>query len=568
MNSDPEKLIEMFSGCNAAYLITGSDALPQLRAELDGDEGEPTRIGVARLPTGQAGQVSPFLTVNGYLFSAAAGEEQTQMALEFAKFATSGEGQGHLMQTASRAPANVLALTLVDDSALNVIVEQARTSVLLPSRPENLVLKEGGEILYQSVLEDERSPSEAMVDFYTFLSETPQSAIIAYAGEMVLVCEGDGRLLLWHSWPFAATTAEPKEIDDDQQISPANALERIIFEFNELCPDVTVDTEFVPAEALPARLEMASAEGVAPDLFLAPHDLIVPLAKSEAIKPITSLVDQAFLDQHLDKSVEALHYGEDLYGVPQTLDVAALYYNTGVVSSTVSTLDELFNTATPYVQIAIDTSFDNAHWGIGDFRGTLFDAQGKPLTDQSGFLEWLGWLKDAQERPGMVLDSDQDDLQQRFADGEFAYLVAGPDALTPLRESLGEQVRVVLLPAGRIGQPSPLLAVDSFLFSATASEEQTDLALKFAQFAASETNQMLLAQEANLIPTNRSAADSIEDPAISIFARQAADTAVLLPPDIPAEVLEAGERVYTLVLGDGLKPELAVVELTRFAGRD
>ena len=313
---------------------------------------------------------------------------------------------------------------------------------------------------------------------------------------------------------------------------------------------------------------MAAAEGVGPDLFLAPHDLVVPLAKLQAIKPITSLVDQAFLDQYLDKSVEALQYGEDLYGVPQTLDVAALYYNTGVVSSTVSTLDELFQTATPDVQVAIDTSFHKAHWGIGNFRGTLFDAEGKPLTDQSGFVDWLAWLKDAQERPGMVLDSDQDDLQQRFADGEFAYLVAGPDALTPLRESLGEQVRVVLLPAGLIGQPSPLLSVDSFLFSATASEEQTDLAVKFAQFAASETNQMLLAQEANLIPTNRSAADSIEDPAISIFARQAADTAVLLPPDIPAEVLEAGERVYTLVLGDGLKPELAVVELTRFAGRD
>ena len=102
------------------------------------------KSGLPRLPAGQAGQASPFLTVNGYLFSAAAGEEQTQMALEFAKFATSGEGQGHLMQTASRAPANVLALTLVDDAALNAIVEQARTSVLMPSRPENLILKEGG----------------------------------------------------------------------------------------------------------------------------------------------------------------------------------------------------------------------------------------------------------------------------------------------------------------------------------------------------------------------------------------------------------------------------------------
>ena len=568
MNNDPEKLIEMFSAGNAAYLITGSEALPQLRAELDGHSGEPTRIGVARLPSGPDGQASPFLTVQGYLLSGAASEEQTQIALEFAKFVTSGEDQGQLMKSASRAPANVIALTLVDDSALNAFVSQARTSVLLPSRSENLVLNEGGDILFQSILEDERSPGKAMADFRTFLSGTPKPVIVAYTGEKVLICEEGGRLLLWHSWPFFTAAADSDGFDDGQPTSATNALERILFEFNELCPDVTVDTEYVPAEMLQERLVVAAAEEAVPDLFLAPHDLIGPLVNSESIKPITSLVDRVFLDQYLDKSVEALKYDGDLYGVPQALDVAALYYNSGVVSSTVSTLDELVTTASPDTQIAIDTSFHNAHWGTGVFRGTLFNPQGKPFNDQGGFVDWLNWLKEAQEQPGMVLDSDQDNLQQRFAAGEFAYLVAGPDALTPLRESLGEQVRVIPLPTGQIGQPSPILSVDSFLFSAATSEEQTDLALKFAQFAASETSQMLLAQDANLIPTNRSAVDSIEDPAISVFARQAAETAVLLPPDILAEVLEAGDSVYTLVLRDGMKPELAVVEFTRFAGRD
>lgn len=429
-------------------------------------------------------------------------------------------------------------------------------------------MMEGGEILYQSILVDERSPSQALANFHTFLNDTPRPVIVAYAGENVLVCEGDGRLLLWHSWPFAAATAESTGTSDGQQSGPTNALERILFKFNELCPGVVVDTEFVPAEDLAARLAMAAGEGAVPDLFLASHDLVAPLARLEAIKPITSLVDQAFLDQYLDKSVEALHYGGDLYGVPQTVDVAALYYNSEVVSSAAGTLDELFMAATPDSQVAIGSSFDDAHWGIGAFNGILFDGEGKPLSDQSGFVDWLAWLKDAQARPGMVLDSDQEELRQRFADGEFVYLVAGPDALAPVRESLGEQVRVVLLPAGASGQPSPLLAVDSFLFSGMASEEQTDLALKFAQFAASATNQMLLAQEANLIPSHRAAADAIEDPALSIFARQAAETAVLLPPDVPAEVLEAAENAYTRVLDDGVEPEVAVVELTKFAGRD
>ena len=164
----------------------------------------------------------------------------------------------------------------------------------------------------------------------------------------------------------------------------------------------------------------------------------------------------------------------------------------------------------------------------------------------------------------MVLSSDQAELQQRFADGDFAYLVSSSKALPFFRERLGDQVRVVMLPAGPAGEASPLLEIESFLFSSGSSDEQTDLALKFAQFAASDVNQMLLAQEADLIPTNRQAAEKIDDPAITVFAKQAADTAILLPAGISPEVVEVGDGVYALVLVEGVDSQTAVDELTRF----
>ncbi len=564
LNSSPEQLREMFAAGNAAYLISGSDALPQLRSAMNGEKGAPTIIGVAPLPAGREAQPSPFLTVDGFLFSAASGEEQTQLALEFAEFATSSASQAQLMQTAGQVPANVLALTLVDDPALDAIIEQARSSVPLPPRPQNLVLQEGGDVLYRAVLEDERSPSEAMAKFSTFIDETPLPVIVVYAGEKVLMCEGEGRLLLWHSWPFTERLAATAAADADQKNGVSNALERITFEFSELCPDVVVETEFVPAEDMQARLAAAAAEGTAPDLFLAGHDLIVPLAEAEAIKPITSLVDVAFLDQYLPKSVKALQVGDELYGLPQALDVMALYYNSDVVSTTVNSVDELLMSATPDSQVALDSSFEGAHWGIGAFGGALFDDEGLLLPDQSGFVEWLAWLQDVQDRPGMVLASDQAELQQRFADGDFAYLVSSSKALPFFRERLGDQVRVVMLPAGPAGEASPLLEIESFLFSSGSSDEQTDLALKFAQFAASDVNQMLLAQEADLIPTNRQAAEKIDDPAITVFAKQAADTAILLPAGISPEVVEVGDGVYALVLVEGVDSQTAVDELTRF----
>jgi len=193
MNNNPAQLREMFAVGNAAYLISSSDALAQLRLEMNGDEGAFAKIGVVPLPDGSAGEASPFLTVNGFFFSAEAGEEQTQMALEFAKFATSGSSQARLMETAHQAPANVLALTLVDDAALNSVVEQARSSVLLPPRPVHLLLQEGGNALYQHVLEDDVDPSSGMATFTTFMNETPPAVLITNAGQDVLICEQEGR---------------------------------------------------------------------------------------------------------------------------------------------------------------------------------------------------------------------------------------------------------------------------------------------------------------------------------------------------------------------------------------
>ncbi|MDX1416185.1 MAG: extracellular solute-binding protein, partial [Candidatus Promineifilaceae bacterium] len=569
MNNDPNQLVDMFAAGDAAYLISGSEALPKLRAQLDNQENGPTKVGVAPLPTGPAGQASPFLTVNGYLFSTAVSEEQTQMALEFAQFATSSAGQTHLIRTASRAPANALTLTLVEDSAINVIVDQARTSVLLPSREEHRLLQEGGEILFQSVMEEEKSPSEALAEFYDFLDEATQSMTSPFTAEMALDCTEEGSVLLWHSWPFAAQSAvSPDETAVGSPDEPSFGLARIISDFNALCPTMTINAEFVPADELQSLLTTATARGTVPDLLLTTHDQLQPLIRSQLIKPVTSLVEPSILDLHPEQAVAALRVEGDLFGLPQALEVATLYYNTELVAAPAGSLDELLAAVTPASPIGIDTSFNNAYWGVGAFGGSLFDAQGDILSDQSAFIAWLGWLADAQAREGVVLSSDTQELQERFANGELAYLVTGSAALAPLRESMGDGLRVTPLPDGPSGSPTPLLTVDAFLFSAASSAEQTNLALKFAQFAAAQPNQMLLAQELYLIPADRLAADAAGDEAIGIIAGQAAETAVLLPAGLSAAEMAAGRDAYQRVLELGWQPEEAVTSLAGFAGRD
>jgi ABC-type glycerol-3-phosphate transport system substrate-binding protein len=221
----------------------------------------------------------------------------------------------------------------------------------------------------------------------------------------------------------------------------------------------------------------------------------------------------------------------------------------------------MLEVASPETQFALDSSFNNAYWGIGGFGGALFNAEGELSSDLSGFEAWLTWLQNAQEQPGIELDADQDALRQRFLDGDSTYLATGSSALDTMRQALGENVRVIPLPNGPEGLASPLLSVDSFMFSDATSEDQTELALKFAKFAASASNQKLLAQEFNLVPTNRLIAETTEDPAIGVAVQQASEKAVILPTSVDPNLLEALNEVYRLVLVDGVEPADAVARL-------
>ena len=340
-------------------------------------------------------------------------------------------------------------------------------------------------------------------------------------------------------------------------------LTQLIANFRQSCPAIEVKAKYVAADELPTQLASAAQEGMSPDLLLASHDLIVPLSDTNLIKPITPLVKPEIFDQHLPQASRAMTLNDngELYGLPLSLDVMALYYNTELVTDTVSVLDDLKTEVTTDTLFALDSSFYGAYWGISAFGGQLFDEAGQLAPAQEGLVEWLGWLKAAAEQPGMLLSADQQALQQRFAAGDVpvAYLIAGPDALAPLQAALGaNKVGVVTLPAGPAGNAKPLLRVNGFLFSQGVSEEQTELALAFAEFAISDASQLLLAQEANLVPTHYLAITGNAGSPLGTFVTQAS-TSTLLPAE--ADVLASWDDLYRQLLTGVLTPQEAVNQL-------
>jgi ABC-type glycerol-3-phosphate transport system substrate-binding protein len=571
LTTDLQEAIGLFVQGKAAYLAGYKELLNLLQMEL-GTE----KVGVVPLPAGPKGESGPYLGVEALLLNPASDVAERALALEFAKYVASLESQTLLMRQANLVPANVNVDTTAYP-AIGGFLDQAGTSFVPANEMVHhmFTVFDWGDDLYQEVLLDGQDPVAAAINFSNFVNIANGFTVSGdKAAGQSRACPETGRLLLWHSWSKME----------------ASALEQIIVDFTDECPGIQIEVEFVPAADLLSQLA-AAASGPAdttPDFFLAPHELIGPLREAGLLKEITPLVDQADLAQYLTRSTKALRHDEALYGLPQALEVMALYYNTALVNaparsrwqlpsrsaiyydielvnSPASTLDELLMVATPATPVAVDTSFYGAFWGVPTFGGQLLDDEGRLALDQGGFEAWLTWLQAAQDQPGVVFSANQAELQNLFVADEVAYLVAGPEALNSLQAALGaEKVGVALLPSGPAGEACPFLRVEAFLFSAGASEKQTKLALTFARFATSEASQTLLRKEVNLVPTNKLAVEKTDDPAIGGFLKQALRTGVILPYALSPDMLEAGDRVYRQVLAGTLAPEEAVKELSKY----
>ena len=560
MSNDEAKLREMFAAGNAAYLIAGPNSLGPLRAELNRVEDD-TAVGnqivvkVTSLPHGSGGLASPFVMVNGFLFSAAVGEEQSKLAVKFAEFATSGESQALLVKDAQLVPANQMALTLVNDLEIESFIRQIDSGTLQPPRPDAMVLFEGGDTLYENVLLNGHDPQKAVEKFTEYVDKAPRPALIAYAGNRVLSCQYQGTIVLWHTL----------EVDQSVHGSEVDPLQQIISDFRAQCPGAQIEAEYVASEALAKRYRKAVDEGNGPDLLLGPHNLIGPFSEDGLIQPISNLVDPTLLEGYLPKTIEAVEHNDRLYGLPLAMDVMALYYNADIVSRPISTLEELWKEADPEHTVALNSSFTGAYWGVSAFGGELVTADGQITDDQDGFIRWLAWLRAAQDKEGMLLTTNSEQIQQAFANGEAAYLIAGSGALAPLRKRLGNRVRVIPLPAGPEGAAGPLLHVTTFMFNATSEVERIDLAVAFASFATSDINQTLLRQELQSIPTNKVTAETTDDSAILTFITQATETAIVLPHTYDLVTLEIGDAIYARMFRDELDPTNAVHRLVEAA---
>ena len=538
LNRNQDELRSLFTTGKATYYIGNTDELVALQEALG-----PDVVGVKRLPGRRDKQAGPFLSVEAIMFNRNSTRGSTQRALQLAQFLTNTEHQRQLVLSASKLPAN--SKVNIDARIEPIVAEfiaQSKTavSVSLEEIHKFKDLVDRGDQLYGQVLGGEVSVGEAATMLTSEINE--QYGLDTVIANRLENCEVTGNVTLWNTWTDASR----------------DALLEIQNRFTNACSNTSLTIVDVDSVELYKRYVKAFETKEAPNLFIGNNELMRRLANEERLLKLTNSLDPEFLQQLIPTVEQSVLFEGDVVGIPVTLNSMALYINSEVVPDPPVSLDDVLVLASPDTQVAIPIGFRESYWGISAFgessASPLLNEEGRLIVAQFGLPEWLAWLAEANRQPGIILNTDEAELQTLFLDGSAAMLVSDATQLSTLGSD--ESISVLPLPSG-----SPLLEVDSLLFNPLTPPEEREVALKFAQFMSNVEIQTLLMKQAQRVPTNINVSTA-DYPAMSAFVEQAENATVIPNVSQTQQVFKWGDLVYERVLENNLEPAKAVEDFT------
>ena len=380
----------------------------------------------------------------------------------------------------------------------------------------------------------------------------------AVAGMGTVHAQDSGKITLWHGW----TGGEADTLNN--QILPA---------WKEAHPDIEVNVLAVPFDQLKNKYQTEAATGGGPDLLIGPADWVGELAAAELIAPLDDVVPADTLAAYLPSAVDALKFDGKLYGLPESIETVALYYNKSMVPTAPASTEEL-------VQMSADiNSADSSKYGFAllsnfyhpagylfGWGGQIFDDTNHSAFDEAGTISFLGWLKELTGNPGIYYQNDDGGISSLFKEGKAGMVINGPWALADYQSALGaDNVGVAELPViseNSEAAPKPFLGVKHIMINSNDEGDQAALALQFAEFFTGAEVGKILADSAGHLPAN-TGVDISDNPIASAFVAQAANSTPM--PTIPemGQVWTPAEDMIGKVLAGDATPEDAAAEAAK-----
>lgn len=334
-------------------------------------------------------------------------------------------------------------------------------------------------------------------------------------------CAKDRGLVLWHSY----------------RAQERATLEKLAAEWTARHPDAPLQLLSVPNETFADKITAAVPRGHGPDLMIFAHDRLGDWTASRIVEPIEFFADEKLLDHYIRAALDALVYGDSLYGLPLSYKSTALFYNRKLVPKPPETTEELIALGRSLTSrkegrfglvYSANRLYFHAPWLHG-FGGWVFDGTRLDLANE-GALKALGFARALSGPDGIVPAEVEGHLVAAlFNDGKAAMAITGQWFLGEVRK--GVDFGVAPLPTvTETGKPAaPFLGVEGVMMSAYS--RQKPRAFEVMKWLASDEVAMRRALEAKQSVANVA---TYRDPRISgdpvqmAFRRQA-DTARPMP---------------------------------------
>ena len=333
-------------------------------------------------------------------------------------------------------------------------------------------------------------------------------------------------LILWHSY----------------RVKERAALEQTVKSWNDgargKLPRIKLLA--VPYDAFPDKITAAIPRGHGPDLFIFAHDRVGDWAESKVIEPIEFWITEAHADKFLFKAIDALCYGDSLYGLPMAFKSTALYYNRDLVSRPPRTTDAMLALGRKHTapdQQRYGLVYDNRKlyfhapflFGHG---GKIFDAKGKLTVNTAAARKALAFAHRLGGKGGIVPPESSSTVSTSlFNDGKAAMAISGPWMLGEINPKLNFGVAPLPTVSGTGKPASPFLGAEGIMISARSTRKAAAFkAMAYLTSDAMAVHRMLKARQpvANVAAWKDPRVLKLNDRVMAAFRKQL-DTSVVMP---------------------------------------
>ncbi len=371
-------------------------------------------------------------------------------------------------------------------------------------------------------------------------------------------------LLLFGCSPAPGTGPEVVTLWHAYRGAERDAIDGIVADFNA-SHALQIEALAVPSKAYRSRLMSAIPRGNGPDLFINAHEVVGEWSNSHLLQPALFPTD-AGPDAFSAASIDALRFGDRLWGVPLAVKSAALYYNKAVAPQPPTTMEQLLEYADGGLVLAYENGEFYHHGSLlHGFGGHPLTDDGRPALATPEAAASMAYARKLAADGAVPGECDGAMVATLFNQGEVPFVFNGPWFLGEIKE--GIDFGVATLPSVD-GRPlRPFLTVEA-LYRAANSEASDAAVQAVAEALAGEAGAVRRATQGRQALAHKAARqhpDVAGDPILAAFSAQA-DDAVPMPNRPEMGVLwEPANRALRSVLRGAMSPDEALLRAQREA---